>query len=52
MIEKADVINQCCERLSIVQNMMLLPGDQISDQARAGIIDLMSEVIGKLEKIE
>lgn len=52
MIEKADVINQCCERLAIVQNLMLLPGDQVSDLARAGMIDLMAEIIGILEKIE
>ena len=52
MIKRLEVINQCCERLAIVQNLMLLPGDQISDQARAGMIDLMAEIIGILEKIE
>jgi hypothetical protein len=52
MIKRLEVINQCCERLAIFQNLMLLPGDQISDQARAGMIDLMAEIIGILEKIE
>ena len=52
MIDKADVINMCCERLAIVQSLMQLPGEQISDQARAGVIDLMAEVIGRLEQIE
>lgn len=52
MINKVDVINQCCERLAMIQNLMLLPGEQLSDQARAGVIDLMAEVIGRLEQIE